>query len=45
MKLFALLGFFLIIHSGYWFMRTKKYAKKIGQEVDTIPFDVRPKTR
>jgi len=41
MKLFAILGLFLIFHSGYWFMQTKKYSKKIGQEISRIPFDVK----
>ena len=40
MKLLAILGIFLIWHSGYWYMKTKKFAAKLDQPLDYMPVDV-----
>lgn len=40
MNIFALTGMMLILHSGFWFMKLKKFSKQMGQEVETIPLDV-----
>ena len=41
MNLLAILGIVLILHSGYWYMKTKKFADKLGVPLTYMPVDVK----
>ena len=43
MNLIAILGVFLILHAGFWYMKTIKVGKSLGEDLNGIPLDVRTK--
>jgi len=42
MKLLAILGLFLIIHSGFWYTRAKKHYDLKSLKLESMPLDVPP---